>query len=218
MASEDSIKIEANSDLLSYEEGVGKKISEFPDIESAPAGEDLLLLESEGEPYAASLSNLPMFSAMSAELGKKAPKGHTHTKADITNFPTSLAASDVYAWAKVDLASFKSNYKNGNGITSTPAASSHSHSAYAFAEGGTSSAGYIQFPTGIKIVWGGYSLSGTSEVGVSLYSAFSSTSYNVQVTGNARTNHYATPSTTTTFRARQESSSSYSYSYLAIGY
>lgn len=34
------------------------------------------------------------------ELGNKAAKSHTHKKADITDFPTSLPASDVSAWAK----------------------------------------------------------------------------------------------------------------------
>ena len=30
----------------------------------------------------------------------KAPISHTHTKSQITDFPTSMPASDVYAWAK----------------------------------------------------------------------------------------------------------------------
>lgn len=33
-------------------------------------------------------------------VAEKAPKEHTHTKEQITNFPTSLPASDVYSWAK----------------------------------------------------------------------------------------------------------------------
>lgn len=33
-------------------------------------------------------------------MGGKAPNVHSHKKADITDFPTSMPASDVYAWAK----------------------------------------------------------------------------------------------------------------------
>lgn len=36
--------------------------------------------------------------------------GHTHTKAEITDFPTSMPASDVYAWAK---APTKPSYSKG---------------------------------------------------------------------------------------------------------
>ena len=54
------------------------------------------------------------------------PSSHTHTKADITNFPTSLPASDVYSWAK---ASSKPSY-SWTEITSKPTSftpSSHTH-------------------------------------------------------------------------------------------
>lgn len=63
------------------------------------------------------------------------PKAHTHKKSDITDFPTSLPASDVYAWAK---ASSKPSYSWGEitGKPSTFAPSSHTHN-YA----GSSSAG-----------------------------------------------------------------------------
>lgn len=37
---------------------------------------------------------------LSAELDKKAPLTHTHTKSQISDFPTSMPASDVKAWAK----------------------------------------------------------------------------------------------------------------------
>ena len=35
-----------------------------------------------------------------AKLNDTPAKGHTHTRKDITDFPTSLPASDVYDWAK----------------------------------------------------------------------------------------------------------------------
>ena len=39
-------------------------------------------------------------SALSTEIDGKSDTGHKHTKSDITDFPTSLPASDVSAWAK----------------------------------------------------------------------------------------------------------------------
>ena len=65
----------------------------------------------------------------------KAAASHTHTKSQITDFPTSMPASDVYSWAK---ASSKPSY-SWNEITSKPSTftpSSHTHN-YA----GSSSAG-----------------------------------------------------------------------------
>lgn len=38
--------------------------------------------------------------AITDALAGKAASSHTHTKAQITDFPTSMPASDVYAWAK----------------------------------------------------------------------------------------------------------------------
>lgn len=62
-------------------------------------------------------------------LAGKAPLSHTHTKNQITDFPTSMPASDVYAWAK---ASSKPSYgiSEIRGLQSAldgKAASSHTH-------------------------------------------------------------------------------------------
>ena len=54
------------------------------------------------------------------------PSSHTHTKSQITDFPTSMPASDVYSWAK---ASSKPSY-SWNEITSKPSTftpSAHTH-------------------------------------------------------------------------------------------
>lgn len=51
-----------------------------------------------------------------ADIGA-APTSHTHTKSQITDFPTSMPASDVSAWAK---AASKPNYSYSE-ITGTPA-------------------------------------------------------------------------------------------------
>lgn len=39
-------------------------------------------------------------SEINTKLNAKANSSHTHTKSQITDFPTSMPASDVYAWAK----------------------------------------------------------------------------------------------------------------------
>lgn len=44
---------------------------------------------------------------INSALAGKAPSTHTHTKSQITDFPTSMPASDVYSWAK---ASSKPSY------------------------------------------------------------------------------------------------------------
>lgn len=61
-------------------------------------------------------------------LAGKAPSSHTHTKSQITDFPTSMPASDVYSWAK---ASSKPSY-SWSEITSKPSTftpASHSQAA-----------------------------------------------------------------------------------------
>ena len=39
---------------------------------------------------------------LQSELNGKAASSHTHTKNQISDFPTSMPASDVKAWAKAD--------------------------------------------------------------------------------------------------------------------
>nr|DAT23467.1 MAG TPA: structural protein [Caudoviricetes sp.] len=65
-------------------------------------------------------------AAVKKAFGIFGPKAHTHKKTDITDFPTSLPASDVYGWAK---ASSKPSYSWGEitGKPSTYTPSSHNH-------------------------------------------------------------------------------------------
>ncbi len=65
-------------------------------------------------------------SALNTGLSGKAATSHTHKRSQITDFPTSLPASDVYSWAK---ASSKPGYTWGE-IGSKPGSfppSSHTH-------------------------------------------------------------------------------------------
>lgn len=59
---------------------------------------------------------------VTAALAGKANTSHTHTKSQITDFPSSMPASDVYSWAK---ASTKPSYTASE---VGAAASSHTHS------------------------------------------------------------------------------------------
>ena len=65
-------------------------------------------------------------AAVKKAFGIFGPKAHTHKKSDITDFPTSLPASDVYGWAK---ASSKPTYAWSEiaNKPSTFAPSSHTH-------------------------------------------------------------------------------------------
>ncbi len=73
-------------------------------------------------------------SALNTGLSGKAPSSHTHKRSQITDFPTSLPASDVYSWAK---ASSKPGYTWGE-IGSKPGSfppSAHTHSYLPLAGG-----------------------------------------------------------------------------------
>ena len=71
---------------------------------------------------AAALGNDPNFATtIMALINGKADAGHKHTKAQITDFPTSMPASDVYAWAK---ASTKPTYSHAE---VGAAAANHNH-------------------------------------------------------------------------------------------
>lgn len=65
-------------------------------------------------------------SSLQTSINGKANSSHTHTKSQITDFPTSMPASDVYSWAK---ASTKPSY-SWSEITSKPSSftpTDHTH-------------------------------------------------------------------------------------------
>ena len=84
----------------------------------------------------------------------KAASSHTHSKSQITDFPTSLPASDVYSWAKASSKpSYAWNEITGKPSTFTPA--SHTHN-YLPLSGGTVT-GATQFNNYLKLnAWSGY--------------------------------------------------------------
>lgn len=60
-----------------------------------------------------------------------APVSHTHTKSQITDFPSSLPASDVYSWAKAaSKPSYSWNEITGKPSTFSPASHTHDDRYY----------------------------------------------------------------------------------------
>lgn len=83
----------------------------------------------------ASSANSVAWGNVSGKPSTYTPSSHKHSKSQITDFPTSMPASDVYAWAK---ASSKPSYSWGE-ITGKPSSftpSSHTHD-YLPLSGGT---------------------------------------------------------------------------------
>lgn len=78
--------------------------------------------------------------ALKGLVDGKAASGHTHTKSQITDFPSSLPASDVYAWAK---ASTKPSYtKSEVGLSNVDNTADSAKSVkYATSAGSAGSAG-----------------------------------------------------------------------------
>ena len=78
---------------------------------------------------------------INTKLAGKANSSHTHKKADITDFPTSMPASDVKAWAK---ASNKPSYSwgeiTGKPSSFTPASHTHNYAGSGSAGGSANSA------------------------------------------------------------------------------
>lgn len=52
------------------------------------------------EPYTADSATSVPWSGVTGKPSSYTPTSHAHTKSQITDFPTSMPASDVYAWAK----------------------------------------------------------------------------------------------------------------------
>lgn len=91
----------ANTSLKAAFARMWQKTKEYTDNEIA----DLIngaptTLDTLGEIATAMSENAEVVEALDQAIGSKADKVHTHTKSQITDFPTSMPASDVSAWAK----------------------------------------------------------------------------------------------------------------------
>lgn len=105
--------------------------------------------------------------ALKTLVDGKAPISHTHTKSQITDFPTSMPASDVYAWAKaatkpsytkaeVGLGNVDNTADKDKNVKYATTAGSADNGVAAFNVNDNSSkpTGYIRFNNGIQICWG----------------------------------------------------------------
>ena len=104
--------------------------------------------------------------ALKSLVDGKAASGHTHTKSQITDFPSSLPASDVYAWAKAGTkpSYTKSEVGLGNVDNTADSAKSVKYATSAGSAGSaTKATGVVDYgATGktIEIGYGGSGISG----------------------------------------------------------
>ena len=80
------------------------------------------------------------------------PSSHTHTKSQITDFPTSMPASDVYAWAKASSKpSYSWNEISSKPSTFTPSSHTHNYAGSSSAGGSANSAVKLNTNAGSKL-------------------------------------------------------------------
>lgn len=95
----------------------------------------------------------------------KAPASHTHTKSQITDFPTSMPASDVSAWAKaatkpsytkaeVGLGNVDNTADVDKSVKFATSAGSAGNGVVTSSVGYDGSPGYVRFDDGVQICWG----------------------------------------------------------------
>lgn len=121
----------------------------------------------------------------------KAPISHTHTKSQITDFPTSMPASDVYAWAKAATKPSYTKAEVGLGNVDNTA-DKDKNVKYATTAGNgvgaskvitNKESGYIRFNNGIQICWGSENCSSKNTT-VVFAVPFINNKYAVTITGD----------------------------------
>lgn len=103
--------------------------------------------------------------ALKTLVDGKAPISHTHKKSQITDFPSSMPASDVYAWAKaatkpsytkaeVGLGNVDNTADKDKNVNYATTAGSADNGVAASSVDSSGYPGYIRFNNGIQICWG----------------------------------------------------------------
>lgn len=103
--------------------------------------------------------------ALKTLVDGKAPISHTHKKSQITDFPSSMPASDVYAWAKaatkpsytkaeVGLGNVDNTADKDKNVKYATSAGSADNGVAASSVDSSGYPGYIRFNNGIQICWG----------------------------------------------------------------
>ena len=110
-------------------------------------------------------------SQISTAIADKADKDHTHTKSEITDFPTSMPASDVSAWAK---ASTKPTYTYSE-VGAAKSDHTHNYAGSSSAGGAATSANKVNKSLTVKLN------SGTTE-GTNMFTFDGSAAKSVNIT------------------------------------
>lgn len=115
--------------------------------------------------YTADTATSVPWSGITGKPSTYTPSSHTHTKSQITDFPTSMPASDVYAWAKASSKPSYSKSEVGLGNVDNTADSAKSVK-YATSAGSASSAskatGVVDYGSTGKTIQIGYGSDGIS--------------------------------------------------------
>ena len=128
---------------------------------------DEMKLSSEAgyEPYTADSATSVPWSGVTGKPSTYTPSSHTHTKSQITDFPTSMPASDVPAWAKASTKPSYTKSEVGLGNVDNTADSAKSVK-YATSAGSATSAskatGVVDYGATTKTIQIGYSGDGIS--------------------------------------------------------
>lgn len=207
----------AKDKLISYEEGVGLKVSDLE--ETTPTSDNIVLLHSNGHPRKASISSLPISGPQQAALDAVSDKDHTHDFSEITDFPTSLPSNDVPSWAKASAKPTLTASELGY------ATSDHTHdSSYLVTFAGSAQSGALLFPGGTLIRWWTRSISGTSQISASMpsltvkgQSAIFQSGFRIQISSDARLDHMCYSSGNSGYYARQSSKGTNTFWFVAIG-
>lgn len=161
----------------------------------------------------------------------KAPIPHTHKKSQITDFPSSMPASDVYAWAKaatkpsytkaeVGLGNVDNTADKDKNVKYATTAGSADNGVAAFNVNDDSlkPTGYIRFNNGIQICWGVGSSGGANGSFFFPQSFLKAPCIMISGTGAYRYAFYVTNNTTRYFSyLRDGSGETAKPQYVAIG-
>lgn len=108
------------------------------------------------EVYTAGSATSVPWSGVTGKPSTFTPSSHKHTKSEITDFPTSMPASDVYAWAKAQTkpSYSKSDVGLGNVDNTADSAKSVKYATSAGSAGSASSAAKLSTARNISITGG----------------------------------------------------------------
>ena len=163
--------------------------------------------------------------ALKALVDGKAPTSHKHTKSQITDFPTSMPASDVSAWAKAATKPTYTKAEVGLGNVDNTADKDKSVKYATSAGNGVTASGktgagiyYVRFGNGTQMCWGFYKESDHSG-STSFPVAFNNSQYSLSLTVTVLSNNapYITGRSTTSFSYARNGTAYNDIQWIAVG-